>query len=301
MYKEIIMYKEILDALLDGLDDPTGVKTPIIENQLRYHFANKTKETEDLQNDSAIIVRRVLDKLYISELIGVQPITPDNHEITSCGIEYEALPESRPLQCRWTIDAIEDIKNINGIDLHCEMIHAIAVEVENKITQEIVNKIDQVASYSGSKNIIFESFEDMEDITKCIIKEVKEVDGNWIIITPTILAMLQSSKDATYKQTDGVRLGFSAGSITNAGVIDENIKVYVNTYGDERTVLIGSKVENREDTPIVYAPETMLMPVKMDANSEEVFGTVWNFMTRSALFVEPVAADAIYRKLVIRM
>lgn len=292
------MYKEMLDVLLEDLNDPTGAKQTILKNQLSHDFANKNKENRGFLMTCNYVVRSILNHLTINELIGIQPVTPTNLKIVSSGIEWDIFTVTRPLSTCWTLEALEDIRSMNGLDIEAELRSALAIEIEHEITAEIINKIDQVASYSGSKNIIFESF---EDITKCIIEEVREVDGNWIIISPTILAMLQSSKDATYKQTDGVRLGFSAGSITNAGVIDENIKVYVNTYGDEGTVLIGSKVENREDTPIVYAPETMLMPVKRDANGEEVFGAVWNFMTRSALFVEPVAADAIYKKLVIKI
>ncbi len=295
------MYKETLQALGEGLQEPVYIKKAILENQLKYHFANKNEENESIHNDSVAIVRRVVNMLNINELIGFQPLSLEDPKIMSSGVEYDAIiPVTRPFRAGWSMEAMEDMKTLHGIDIHFELITAMSTEIENEITSEIIRKIDQVAGHAGTVEADFSGTDILEQaamIKQTIISNVREVDGNWIIISPFIVSMLQSCNDSEYKQTESST--WNKSSLTYMGTLDENIKVYSNMFLiDDNTVLIGSKVEDREDTPIVYAPETLLMP-----NSREIpegFGTMWGFNTRYSLFTEPVSADAIYRKLSIK-
>ncbi len=300
------MYNETLEALLEDIDDPTQFKRSLLENQLRYHFANKTKENNDIINDSVVMVRRIIDKLTINECIGIQTLDLKNPKVISSAIPYDASPVTRPLSARWTVEAMEDIKNANGIDIHSELMLAISTEVVHEITAEIINKIDQVASYAGviTKDYCnYGTDPTREYIKDMIISNIKDADGNWIIVSPFVVAMLQNCKDSKFKPDNPEirKWGFD-GPLSYMGMLDKTIKVYSYAYFKEEIVLIGSKVEGREDTPIVYAPETLLIPVKRHIpNSVHDHRTIWAFMTRYSLFVEPVAADVIYRKISIKM
>ena len=297
------MYKETLDVLLEGLDDPINFKKTLLENQLKSHFANKNKENEILQNDSAIVARHIVDMLSINDIIGFQTLSLKDPKIISSGIEYDVVPVTRPFQARWSTEAMEDLKNLHGIDIRCELISALANEIAYEITSEIVGRIDQVASYNGTIEMVLNP-EDVLDhsdiINDIIISETKNVDANWIVVSPSIHLMLQVGKN--FKNYSKVKNNLGDSGFSCVGMLDENIKVYSYLFQDEGTVLIGSKVEDREDTPIVYAPETLLMPAKSDIPAvEEGFGTMWNFETRYSLFVEFAAAEAIYRKISIKM
>lgn len=298
------MYKEILDAFLEGLDDPTNFKKALLENQLNYHFVNKNEENESILNDSALVAMRVIDRLSVNDIIGFQTLSLKNPKIISSGIEYDNVPlTTRTFLARWTIEALEDLKNRNGIDIQCELISALANEIAYDITAEIVGRIHQVASYNGTIETVLNP-EDVLDhsdiINDIIISETKKVDANWIVVSPSVHLMLQVGKN--FKNYSKVKNNFEGSGFSCVGMFNKNIKVYSYLFQDEGTVLIGSKVKNHEDTPIVYAPETLLMPAKSDISAvEEGFGTMWNFETRYSLFVEFAAAEAIYRKISIKM
>jgi len=246
------MYKETLEILMEGLNgDP--IKEIILKNQLEYHFTNKSEKNNNDISCAAVIVRRILDDFILGEIIGIQPISDKNNPtVIMNGETVPADVRKRHFQTAAPEITMKDLQYVSGLDLSAEINSALALELENEITAEFVNIILRHASkYKDS----FSEDTSSEDMSEAIIAAAEEVDGNWAIVAPVDIALLHMS--GNYNRA-GTTRGDMMGGLVHVGVLNNNINIYCHLHADGN-ILIGKKEQGNEETPIVYAPETMLM------------------------------------------
>ncbi len=282
------MYKETLDILMEDINDP--FKETILKNQLKYHFLNKTPENKDAIDCSTVIVRRILSNFNVGKIIGIQPVIDDKTKIISDGVEYDIKIDTRPFQtCKPEI-SYKDLETINGIDLEAEINQAIAAEIAIEITSELLKTISDNIKNNLIIDASFTNIKNIKDVVNAIKNEMKEVDANWIVVSPAVLAILQSDSKSRYKTGDEQQ--GTMDSLSQVGWLDD-VAVYCSLWTDD-TILIGSKDPNSEDTAIIYAPKTMMIVGDKESSCGEDRTPL---LTSGATFVNLEAVKRDYRKI----
>ena len=111
-----------------------------------------------------------------------------------------------------------------------------------------------------------------------IAQRTRRGAGNWAVVSPAILTVLQSATTSAFaRTTEGT---FEAPTNTKmVGTLNSAMKIYVNTYAADDDVLVGYKGTSESDAAAFYCPYIPLMSsgVVLDPTS---FEPVVSFMTR---------------------
>lgn len=200
--------------------------------------------------------------------------------------------KSRKLGARWTIESAQDAKNEYGIDIEGEMLNMIASEMVAEIDQEMLGNLRGIAgtptmvfdmsAHTGQPTFVGDVHASLATMVNYganqIASRTRRQAGNWIVLSPTALTILQSAKTSGFaRTTEGT---FDAPVNTKfVGVLNGAQKVYVDQYADAATpVLVGLKASDSE-AAAYYCPYIPLQSTgtMTDPNTGEL---VAGFMTR---------------------
>lgn len=200
--------------------------------------------------------------------------------------------KSRKLAARWTFESAQDAQAQQGIDIEAEIMAALAQEITAEIDQEILvslralpgsptSTFDQ-ALVTGVPNFVGDVHAALAILinrqANLIAARTRRGAGNWCVVSPTALTLLQSATTSAFaRTTEGV---FEAPTNTKfVGTLNNNMRVYVDQYASDGTpVLVGYK-GNEMDAAAFYCPYVPLTSsgVLIDPNTME---PVVSFMTR---------------------
>ena len=202
--------------------------------------------------------------------------------------------KTRRLSARWTFEAAQDAEALHGVDVEAEIMQALAQEIVVEIDQEIIGSLRNLAgagttldfgaldaaytpTYVGDRHALLSI--ELNRAANRIAARTRRGAGNYIVVSPEALTILQSASTSTFaRTTEG---SFEAPTNTKmVGTLNGTIKVFVDNYAADGTkVLIGYKGTSETDAPAFYCPYVPLMstgPV-MDPDT---FEPVVSFMTR---------------------
>jgi len=200
--------------------------------------------------------------------------------------------KTRRLSARWTFEAAQDAEAMHGVDVEAEIMQALAQEIVVEIDQEIIGSLRTLAgagttldfsSLSGQSVYVGDRHAalaiEINRAANRIAARTRRGAGNYIVVSPEALTILQSASTSTFaRTTEG---SFEAPTNTKfVGTLNGTIKVFVDNYAADGTkVLVGYKGSSETDAPAFYCPYIPLMstgPV-MDPST---FEPVVSFMTR---------------------
>lgn len=199
--------------------------------------------------------------------------------------------KTRKLSARWTFEAAQDAQAQQGIDIEAEIMAALAQEITAEIDQEVLRSLatlsntvltyDQ-AAVSGTATFVGDEHAalavQINRAANLIAQRTRRGAGNWAVVSPTTLTLLQSATTSAFaRTTEGT---FEAPTNTKfVGTLNSAMKVYVNTYAESDNVLIGYKGSSESDAAAFYCPYIPLMSsgVVLDPAT---FEPVVSFMTR---------------------
>jgi hypothetical protein len=202
--------------------------------------------------------------------------------------------KTRRLSARWTFEAAQDAEAMHGVDVEAEIMQALAQEIVVEIDQEIIGSLRTLAgagttldftgaslvgtpAYVGDRHALLAI--EINRAANRIAARTRRGAGNYIVVSPEALTILQSASTSTFaRTTEG---SFEAPTNTKfVGTLNGTIKVFVDNYAADGTkVLVGYKGSSETDAPAFYCPYIPLMstgPV-MDPST---FEPVVSFMTR---------------------
>ena len=201
--------------------------------------------------------------------------------------------KSRKLSARWTFEAAQDAQAIHGVDVEAEIMAALAQEITAEIDQEVIGSLINLAgsafgtydqsAVSGTANFVGDQHAALAVLVNRAANDIaartRRGAGNYIVVSPTALTILQSATTSAFaRTTEGT---FEAPTNTKfVGTLNSSVRVYVNHYaGDASPVLVGYKGANEMDAPAFYCPYIPLMSsgVVLDPNT---FEPTVSFMTR---------------------
>jgi hypothetical protein len=202
--------------------------------------------------------------------------------------------KSRKLAARWTFEAAQDAQAQQGIDIESEIMSALAQEITAEIDQEILvslralpqavstaNTFD-MSAVSGTATFVGDQHAALAILinrqANLIAARTRRGAGNWVVVSPTALTILQSATTSAFaRTTEGT---FEAPTNTKfVGTLNNTLRVYVDQYAADNTdVLVGYK-GTEMDAAAFYCPYVPLTSsgVVIDPNTME---PVVSFMTR---------------------
>ena len=201
--------------------------------------------------------------------------------------------KTRKLSARWTFEAAQDAQSQHGIDVEAEIMAALAQEITAEIDQEILGSLATLAgtgtdtynqaAVSGTATFVGDEHAALAVLinraANRIAQRTRRGAGNWAVVSPAILTVLQSATTSAFaRTTEG---SFEAPTNTKmVGTLNNAMKVYVNTYSaDSADVLVGYKGASESDAPAFYCPYIPLMSSGVVLDPATFEPTV-SFMTR---------------------
>ena len=200
--------------------------------------------------------------------------------------------KTRKLSARWTFESAQDANAMHGIDMEAEIMSALAQEITAEIDQEILGSLRGIAStgftfdqaaVSGTATYVGDEHAALAVImnraANRIAQRTRRGAGNWAVVSPAALTVLQSASTSAFaRTTEG---SFEAPvNQKMVGTLNGALKVYVDTYlADSGATLVGYKGSSEADAAAFYCPYIPLMSsgtVLDPATFEPVVG----FMTR---------------------
>jgi Major capsid protein Gp23 len=200
--------------------------------------------------------------------------------------------KTRKLSARWTFEAAQDAQAMHGLDIEAEIMAALAQEITVEIDQEIIGSLSSLAAtdyaydqsaVSGTATFVGDEHAALAVLinrsANLIAQRTRRGAGNWAIVSPAALTVLQSATTSAFaRTTEGT---FEAPTNTKyVGTLNGAMRIYVNAYANDSTpVLVGYKGSSEADAPAFYCPYIPLMSsgVVLDPNT---FEPVVGFMTR---------------------
>ena len=173
--------------------------------------------------------------------------------------------KSRKLSARWTFEAAQDAQAIHGVDVEAEIMAALAQEITAEIDQEVIGSLIGLAgsayatydqsAVSGQAVFVGDQHAALAVLVNRAANDIaartRRGAGNYIVVSPTALTILQSATTSAFaRTTEGT---FEAPTNTKfVGTLNSSVRVYVNHYAsDAAPVLIGYKGANEMDAPAV--------------------------------------------------
>ena len=200
--------------------------------------------------------------------------------------------KTRKLSARWTFEAAQDANSMHGIDMEAEIMSALAQEITAEIDQEILRSLRSIATaltpgydqslvsgtatYVGDEHAALAVL--MNRAANLIAQRTRRGAGNWAVVSPSVLTVLQSASTSAFaRTTEGT---FEAPvNQKMVGTLNGTMKVFVDTYASSDEVLVGYKGSSEADAAAFYCPYIPLMSsgtILDPATFEPVVG----FMTR---------------------
>ena len=200
--------------------------------------------------------------------------------------------KTRKMSARWTFEAAQDAQAMHGLDVEAEIMAALAQEITVEIDQEILGSLRALAAQeftynqaavSGTATFVGDEHAALAVLinrsANLIAQRTRRGAGNWAIVSPAALTVLQSATTSAFaRTTEGT---FEAPTNTKfVGTLNGAMRIYVDSYASDSTpVLVGYKGSSEADAAAFYCPYIPLMSsgVVLDpATFEPVVG----FMTR---------------------
>ena len=201
--------------------------------------------------------------------------------------------KTRKLSARWTFEAAQDANSMHGLDVEAEIMQALAQEITAEIDQEVLTSLRTLAgaatdtydqaNVSGQATFVGDQHAALAVLinraANLIAARTRRGAGNYVVVSPTILTVLQSATTSAFaRTTEGP---FEAPTNTKfVGTLNNTMRVFVDQYAaDDAPVLVGYKGDGEIDAAAFYCPYIPLMSSGTVLDPATFEPTV-SFMTR---------------------
>jgi hypothetical protein len=282
---------------LVGVQPMTGPVGQIHTLRVRYADAfNSTSGTDVVAGEEALSPFKIAEGYSGAAATDRAAATAALEGVAGNRLSIQILKQTveaktRKLSARWTFEAAQDAQAQQGIDIEAEIMAALAQEITAEIDQEVLASLSSLsgtvltydqAAVSGTATFVGDEHAalavQINRVANLIAQRTRRGAGNWAVVSPTVLTLLQSATTSAFaRTTEGT---FEAPTNTKfVGTLNSAMKVYVNTYATSDNVLIGYKGSSESDAAAFYCPYIPLMSsgVVLDPST---FEPVVSFMTR---------------------
>lgn len=213
---------------------------------------------------------------------------------------------SRALKAEYTIELAQDLRAIHGLDAETELANILSTELLAEINREVIRTVNSQAKTGclqaniATKGIFnlstdadgrwsVEKFKglivQLSREANVIAKETRRGRGNVVICSSDVAVALAASGMLDYAPKLSTDLQIDDTGNTFAGVLNGQIKVYIDPYAIVDYVTVGFKGSNPYDAGVFYCPYVPL--TMMRAVSEGSFQPKIGFKTRYGMVSNP--------------
>jgi hypothetical protein len=195
--------------------------------------------------------------------------------------------ESRKLKARWTVEAVDDMRALHGMDVETEIVSTFSNEVMLEIDREIIDDLIAGAMHSGTYTYADTTPGEIEAIRR-LLTSIGAISGrihkasgrgpaNFIVVGPSVASLLdQLSTHGDYASIEqGVVNPWYNDTMANYGIsrvgtLLRKWAVYLNPWQDETKILVGFKGRGFIDAGYAYCPYVPLQvtPTFLDPDDQ---------------------------------
>ena len=225
--------------------------------------------------------------------------------------KHSVLAKTRALKAEYTMELAQDLKAIHGLDAETELSNILSTEILAEINREVVRSIYVGAVKGAQVNTTTAGIFDMDTDSNgrwsvekfkglmfqverdcnAIAQQTRRGKGNLIICSADVASALQMAGVLDYTPALNNNLQVDDTGNTFAGVMNGNIKVYIDPYSAnvaaKQFYVAGYKGTSPYDAGIFYCPYVPLQMVR--AVGENSFQPEIGFKTRYGLAQNPFA------------
>ncbi len=209
-------------------------------------------------------------------------------EIPSIGLDITlstVQAESRKLKARWSVEAMDDLKALHGLDAETEFVstfsNEVLLETDREIITDLVNNAGHTAAYTYSSTVpgevesIRQLLTQISAVSARIHKTTTRAPANFLVVSTAVGGLLdQLSTHGDFASIEQNIQSPSYGpvtanfGITRIGTLLRKYAVYQDPYMADGQILVGLKGNSFLDAGYVYAPYVplQLTPTFMDPN-----------------------------------
>lgn len=302
-------------VVLEGLEDNTDTvysatleNIPVVKNTVKVKLVSNSTETVLAQDDgegkiintngsgisifgtidyktgvlkfvsSGPIVGSATDKLVVSYQVGWEGV--ESSEIPEVHFDLEQFlieTEDKKLRARWTMQAEDDIRNLDGLDISTELQDAnariIAQQINMEVLYDILAKIPDAHKLQWARNQAPTGFRGtrtqwyadlyllIKELQARIQNETRLAEANVILVNPRVEGILKAAF-ASYGYKTVVTLH---DDILQGGYKNENLssvaELIVSPVVPDNKIILGFKSDDIRTSPYIYAPYVPLKAV----------------------------------------
>lgn len=169
--------------------------------------------------------------------------------------------KSRKLSARWSLEADDDLQNLDGLSMESELIATLSDEIRRELDRELMGELTRLAGsvrtldfanvdgrYAGEKlSAMTIAFSDM---SSDIALATKRSGATWMVVSPRVLTGMKNASNSTFVPAE--QNAFRASETLFVGTFDGNISVYVDVHMEGDQVVMGRK-GSEIDSPLIYS------------------------------------------------
>jgi Major capsid protein Gp23 len=308
----------INDKLLDGLNISDTRLVKILLNNLVESFDRHSlpvnctiKQYLNIFHILYYITAKISHRLITNYIIGVQPVVNSlsdkigilqyNDDVTKLELVVrDVYPKVHKLCTTYPVSyPINTDKNMVayklGIDLEEELLQAVARDFAAEIDEALLNSLyarlpPATSANTYDQSVLHKDGQTLRDEfaalavligrqANLIATRTRRNKGNWAVVSPTALTILEASHSATFcRFNSNVNSDPGPLYIKQVGMLNINMNIYCDPRGDDTTpVLIGYKGISEFDAGFFWSPYT-LIELSGISDDEKTF----KFNTRSS-------------------
>jgi len=213
---------------------------------------------------------------------------------------------TRKLATSYSLESQMDLKTMLGVELEREMVDFLQYELVAELDRELVYRMKKAATDTSKDGVVIStvnvsgsnldgrwSQEKFSNIANAIGTATREGAGNFVVVSPSIATVLQSSPAGVFTRNssivDATRAGIAEIGSMNGGAI----KVYRDSYAREDFALVGYKGALPTQAGIIYSP--YLLGLTSRAIAQEDFSPRIGTMMRYAITDNLLGSGRYYR------
>ena len=179
--------------------------------------------------------------------------------------------ESRKLKSRWSVEAVDDLRALHGMDAEAELVSTFSSEVMLEVDREIITDLVNGAAHAAAYTYAATTPGELETIRllltqiSAVSAEIHRTSGrapaNFLVVSPAVGGLLdQLSSHGDYASVEQNVQDASYGPITanygiaRIGTLLRRYAVYQDPYMTTNKILVGLKGNSFLDAGYVYAP-----------------------------------------------
>lgn len=247
----------------------------------------------------------------VAEAWNINDATTPTPQLTFTMDSVAIQAKSRKLAANISMEIIQDIKAMQGLDVKRELVNKLQYQVRAEKDCELLQAIKTQAvtvANGGEAVTTFQtsgadgrwSQEKYANIANVIIKKGNDIgdatkigSANFVVVSSRIASVLQSAQPFFVGNTVGVN---NSNALAQIGTLNRDVTVYVDRYANADYALVGLKGQDgQNECGVVYSP--YVMGLESEATNPGNFSTNVGIMDRYAITSSLMGAGRYYRQI----